>query len=110
MELKPSSKLFQQLRDIEELDYVLRNWCQDDDRKPGSYTLDELIVLARWRVEEFEEPGHSLNDGLTGEHGLTGDAAAEEEFYCRTQYRLCKQWLKRAEREYKAACNDPAVG
>lgn len=82
--------LNEQLQGIEELDYVLDCWSQDDKRPKESYILDELITLAEQRIEEFHEGGHLLNEMLTGESG------PDEQKYAKAQLRKAKAWLKKA--------------
>lgn len=75
---KPSKRLQYQLLRTVELAFVLNNWCADENRQPKDYTLDELIGLASERIDEFQEPGHTLSDGLMGtlgEEELNSDTA-----------------------------------
>jgi hypothetical protein len=90
---KPSKRLLYQLLRTVELGFVLNNWCADENRKPKDFTLDELIGLASQRIDEFQEPGHTLNDGLMGTLG------EEEQKYYETQFRYCNEWIRRAKAE-----------
>lgn len=81
--------LLSRIQNIEELNFVLENWCQDDGCEPEDFTERELITLVQQRREEFYESGHCLNEGLMGDHGK------EEQDFCREQLRRINQlWAK----------------
>jgi hypothetical protein len=65
------SRLLDDLESIEELRAVLENWSADDKRPKNSYSLKELIQLAKSRLQDFKlESGNELAEDLAGQNGL----------------------------------------
>jgi hypothetical protein len=88
------SKLLDKLESIEELRAVLENWSADDKRPKNSYSLNELIDLARSRLEDFKlESGNELAEDLDGQNG------EDARKYAIKQKRQIKDWIKKAESE-----------
>jgi hypothetical protein len=52
---------------IEVLESYLLDVCQDDDRSPESFSLVELVSIARNRLAEFAEDGSYLSDAIRGD-------------------------------------------
>lgn len=95
-------QLLEALRRIEELNFVLENWMQDDRREASEYPLDELVALAADRLAEFAEDGHMLNDMLLGLDG------PEEKRYAVSQRRRIRAWLEKARVQLAADRLSPA--
>jgi hypothetical protein len=84
------TKLLKRLQAIEELDFVLQNWCADDDKRPEDYSIDLLLDLAVERRGEFYEDCHTLCEALQGDRG------PEEKRYAKSQLAKINRWIKAA--------------
>jgi hypothetical protein len=51
---------------IEVLESYLLDVCQDDGRSPESFSLAELVSIAKNRLAEFAEDGSYLSDAIRG--------------------------------------------
>jgi hypothetical protein len=71
--------LIERIEAIEELNYVLENYCADDNKKPIDYSVEELRELIQTRQAEFHETNHVLNDRLIG------DCGPEEKKFAKSQ-------------------------
>lgn len=81
--------LLKRIQSIEELNFVLENWSQDDGKQPEEFSTQELVMLLEMRRDEFYESGHCLNEGLIG------DLGPDEQKYCRQQLnRINRLWKK----------------
>lgn len=84
-----AKNLIQSFCAITELYMHLIRVATAEGRTPDSYTLPELMELARLRLEEFKpESGNELAEGLLGQ--------CDDEFskYARKQYKQIKEWLR----------------
>lgn len=88
------SKLLDELESIEELRAVLENWSSDDKRPKNSYSLKELIDLAKSRLQDFKlESGNELAEDLAGQNG------EDAKKYAISQKNQIKAWIKKADSE-----------
>ncbi len=91
-----AKNLIQSFCAITELYFHLIDVAPAEGRTPDSYTLPELMELARWRLEEFRpESGNELAEGLLGQ--------CDDEFnkYARDQHKQIKAWLAKASKAVK---------
>lgn len=88
-----AENLIQSFNRITELYGNLIDVAPAEGRTTDSYTLPELVELARLRLGEFSpESGNELAEGLLGQ--------CDDEFnrYCRLQHKQIKAWLAKAEK------------
>jgi hypothetical protein len=77
---------------IEELEYKMQLWADDDQRSIRSFTKEEVLMLAKEVVSELKEEGHVLWEAL--HMGLP-----EEKTALRKQLRQLNLLIKELESE-----------